>query len=316
MARRWTSTKPLARVVYPLLRFTTRRLRKNRKNKKKENKEKEYKKREKPSSVKITLGQNCYLPLEDQLFDDEKAALNVAKQFEVSKYFSPEFIMASLFAKKFDMKRTEEFLKNCLAWRKEKGFMNLPKYSEIDTRLFDANIYLPGTRDKEGRSVKFIRMALRVPNENGCTVENLTKWITWLYYVGVFHEGMDGLRNGSCMVTDFEGYGWKNFDIDFQRQTSSSLLTEKFPVLIRKILVVNPPSIFNAIKRIMSTILKNKFMDRIEIVSLKDIPKYIEHDQLITDYGGNVKYTIPELKKILAEWAERSEERLIAPGKK
>jgi len=254
------------------------------------------------------------LSLEEQLYDDEKAALNVAKQFEVSKNCSPEFIIATLFAKKFDMKRTEEFLKTCLAWRKEKGFMNLPKFSELEQRLFFSNIYLPGARDKEGRGIKYVRMGLRVPNENGYTVENLTKWITWIYYVGMFHEGIDALRNGSTMITDFEGYGWKNFDIDFQKQTSS-LFTDKFPILVRKILVVNPPGIFNAIRRIMSTIMKNKLIDRMEIISSKDIVKYIETDNLITEYGGNVKFTQQELQKLMAEWAERCEERLIAPGR-
>jgi len=287
---------------------------KSTKKEQKKNKEESHKTRERLSSVKLTVTKNCYVPLEDQLFDDEKAALCVAKQFEVAKYFSDEYIIATLFAKKFDMKRTEEFLKSCLAWRKEKGFMNLPRFSEIDPRSFESNSFLPCSRDKSGRSIRYFNPGKVIPNVNGYTVENLTKWFVWMSYVGVFHEGIDGLRNGVCMVVDFEGYGWKNFDIDFQKHTSA-LFSEKFPLLVRKILIVNPPTIFTAVAKILSTMIKNKMFDRHEIVSVKDVGKFIDSDNLLAQFGGNVNYTRQDWCKNLAEWAERCEERLIAPGR-
>jgi len=183
------------------------------------------------------------LPLEDQLFDDEKAALQTAKKFEVAKYFSDEFIIATLFWKKFDMKRTEEALKSNLAFRKEKGFMNIPKFSEIDPRILDIQVCLPGARDKQGRGIRFFFITRRIPNVNGHTIENVVKWMVWYHYVGMFSDGIDSLRNGICFVGDFEGYGWKNFDIDYQKQTAA-LINDLFPVLMRKILVLNPPTIF------------------------------------------------------------------------
>jgi len=278
----------------------------------------EHKIRQRPSSVKITVGQNCYLPLEDQLFDDEKAALQTAKKIEVAKYFSDEFIVAVLFWKKFDIKLTEEALKNNLAFRKEKGFMNIPKFSELDPRIMDAFFNVPGARDKLGRGVRFVFAGHRIPYANGHTVENTLKWLVWTHYVGMFSDGIDSLRNGVNVVCDFEGYGWKNFDIDFQKQTSAHL-TERFPVLFRKILVLNPPTIFSAIRKIMSSMLKNKFFERMEVVNTKDVGKElgksIDPDNLISQLGGNVKFSRDDCIKLLAEWAERNEERLTSPGR-
>jgi len=283
------------------------------KEKKKQKKEKE-KTRERPSSVKLTVGKNCYLPLEDQLFDDEKAALNVVKQLEDAKYFSDEFIMATLFSKKFDLKRTEEFLKNSLAWRREKGFMKLPKFSELNMNSFEIVTYLPGARDKLGRSIRCLRLAKSTPNINGQTVEEFTKFATWLHYVGIFHDGIDGLRNGCCIVAELEGFGWKNFDIDFQRQTAQ-LWTDRFPLLMRKFLMLHPPVIFAAINKIMATITKDKIMDRIETLNTKDIKKFIDLDNLPAEFGGNVNYSAKDWIVLLGEWAEKCEERLSAPGR-
>jgi len=264
--------------------------------------------------VKLTVGQNCYVPLEDQLFDDEKAALNVVKQLEVAKYFSDEFLMATLFARKFDLKRTEEFLKNSLAWRREKGFMKLPKFSELSICNFEIVTYLPGARDKLGRSIRCLRMAKLIPNNNSQTIEDFTKFVTWLHYVGIFHDGIDGLRNGCCVVAELEGFGWKNFDIDFQRQTTQ-FWTGRFPVLLKKLLMVHTPVIFAAINKIMATITKDKIMDRIEMVSTKDIKKYIDMDNLPVEFGGNVNYSAKDWIVLLGEWVEKCEERLSAPGR-
>jgi len=65
--------------------------------------------------------------------------------------------------------------------------------------------------------------------------------------------------------------------------------------------------------------MNNKLLGRMETLSAKDIGKelvkYIEPDNLITDFGGNVKFSTSDNVKLWAEWAERNEERLISPGR-
>jgi len=285
------------------------------KEKKKEKKEQDkHKIRDRPSNVKIEVGKNCYVPIEEQLFDDEKASLHAAKQLENAKYFSDEFILAILFARKFDLKRTEEFLNASLVWRREHGFMNIPRLSELDLNLFHISASLTGSRDKLGRSIRYIRMNQVIPNVEPFTVEKLTKLAVWFAFVGIFHEGIDALRNGICLVGQLEGYGWKNYDIDFQRQMAP-IWADKFPVLLRKVYLLNQPSIFTAVLKIMSTFTKNKIIDRVEAVTTKDLQKAIEPDNLLAEFGGNNNFSSEDWKNNLVEWAEKCEERLIAPGR-
>jgi len=56
-------------------------------------------------------------------------------------------------------------------------------------------------------------------------------------------------------------------------------------------------------------------MDRIENMQTKDLGKVIDPDNLIAEFGGNINFTNQDWNKNLREWAERSEERLIAPGR-
>jgi len=270
--------------------------------------------RERPSGLNIVLGQNCYIPLEAQLFEDERIALKAAKQFPVSKHFSDEYIMASLFARKLDLKRTEEFLNSSFSWRKQRGFLKIPKLSEIDHRLFDVSFYLPGSRDKLGRSVRYLNINRVIPNTGPFMAAEMTKWEVWLHYVGFFCDGMDGLRNGCCLVAQLDGYGWKHFDVDFQRQMAP-IWVDTFPVLVRKMLMLNPPSIISAILKITTMFMKEKMMDRIEQVDVKEITKIVEPQFLVKEFGGDVEWGPKNYVALLKEWAEKNEERLIAPGR-
>jgi len=283
---------------------------KEEKKKLKEKDTEEYKIRPPPAHIKLVPGTSCYIPLEVQLYDDEKKHLQEAKKFEVSKYFSDEFIIAVLFSRKFDLKRTEEYLHSCIDFRKERGYLKLPRFTEIDKRLFHLSGYYSNSRDNEGRSIRFVRIYKTSPNANGQTIENLVKFYLWMAYVGIFHEGIDGLRNGCCVVADAEGYSWKQFDIDFQKQTSQ-LFMEKFPLLLRKLILINPPSIFSALLKIISTFNKNKILKRIEPVSRKEVCKFIPADQLPVEFGGTAQYNTDDYIKILQEFAEKCEDRLI-----
>jgi len=242
-----------------------------------------------------------------------KKALEAAKKFENAKYFSDEFIVAILFARKFDLARTEEFINNSIAWRKEQGFLKLPRFADIDKRNFEVCFYLPGARDNQGRSIRFLRLAKAIPGDSHQSVEELTKWATWLHYVGIFFDGIDGLRNGCTVVADLDGFGWKNFDIDTQRKTSE-LWLGRFPLLNRKMIIMSAPLMFSACTRIMSTWTKNKIMQRIEPASKKEILKFISADQLPIEFGGTVKFDHTDCIKLLSEWVEKNEDRLVSPG--
>jgi len=265
------------------------------------------------------LGETCDIPLQDQLFEDEwKNLQEFKKQSEVTKYFSDEFIVSCLFARKFDFKRTTELLENNLKWRKANGFMTIPSTQEIKPLLDIMTMYvqIPGARDKNGGGVLYFVMDDRLEiGKEPWTIPTLKKWSAWFYYVGIFNDGIDFLRNGLTTVQDLTGYGWKHFDIDFQKEMSS-FWVDTFPIRMKNILCLNAPLIFGAVLKICKTFMKGKMLNRVEAVDKpKDLRKWITEENLLEKFGGSVQYDHAAWSKRVMDWAEKHEERLRAPGR-
>eukprot|EP01125_Pyxidicula_operculata_P001892 TRINITY_DN1179_c0_g1_i1.p1 TRINITY_DN1179_c0_g1~~TRINITY_DN1179_c0_g1_i1.p1 ORF type:complete len:256 (-),score=50.70 TRINITY_DN1179_c0_g1_i1:87-854(-) len=143
-----------------------------------------------PPTVKNIMGKYCDLPLEDQLFDNEKKALAEFKEAsEFAKYYSDEFLVSCLFSRKLDIKRSCELLAANFQWRKENGFLELPKLSDVNTELFAGFFTVPGARTKEGCGVMYSSMQDRFPGVEPFTIKNVTVWAAWYYYIGIFHQG-------------------------------------------------------------------------------------------------------------------------------
>jgi len=316
---KWICQKPLVRVDCTLSRLLTRRRQKKRKKKEEKEKEKFLSvNRGLPEGVVIKVGECCYLSLEEQLFDDEKKALKEIKDRspDLCKFFSDEFIIASLISRKFDLNRTTETLQKNLQWRKDNGFLKLPKFEDIPPNVLGFNFTLPGARDKQGR---FIRYAIPDPNiklgTEPYTIQNLKMYFAWYVYVAIFSEGIDGIRNGVHLMVNAGNMSWKTFDIDAVRAISS-MVSDTFPVLVRRASFVNPPAFIGAIFTVMKTIMKEKITNRfVAVPDLKVLLNDIPEDHLISVFGGTRDWSDEKWVALVKEWVEKNEERLIAPGR-
>jgi len=223
--------------------------------------------------------------------------------------------MSCLFSRKLDLIRTHNLLQANWKWRKDNNFVTIPKYAEIPREIWKLSTYVVGARTKNGCGLVYYQVKDFEINKEPFTIPNMMKLIVWYYTVGIFCEGMDYFRNGVEMVEDLEGFGWKHFDVDFQKKMGSAF-TDTFPLRIKKVHVMNPPSIFDAIMKIAKTFSKSKMMDRIEIISKKsDILKFVEKDNLLDHFGGNLSYDNDKALLFITEWVKENEERLINPGK-
>jgi len=234
---------------------------------------------------------------------------------ELCMNFSDEFVLSCLFARKMDAARALELLQNSLKWRKENNFMNLPKFSDIPPEYFQFTFHIPGSRDKYGRCIKYIKVDLLRPNVEPFTIHNIKKFYAWSNYVGVFAEGIDAHRNGVHGVIDLSNYGWQNFDLDFHKQIGP-MWANTFPLLVRRMSMINPPRIMNAIVKITKSFLKEKVAQRLIVCnSDKALLKLVDGDQLWKGRGGNLEWGVDQWRELLGEWSEKNEERLSAPGR-
>jgi len=268
-----------------------------------------------PANCKPTPGKLCYLPLEVQLFDEEKSALAELKKLhpDLCSNFSDEFMANCLIVRKLDIKRTVETLQINIQFRKDNGFIQIPKFSELPPELFEVWHTVPGARDKLGRSVKTIKMGF-IPGVEPYTLANVKKFWTWIFYIGVYSDGFDGIRCGLHLVNDAENISWKSFDLDFQKNFTKMLI-ETFPVLVRQVEIVNPPMMFSAFFSIMKTFVKKKVTDRVLVTTVKKITKHISADNLTDSLGGNVKRVKGDWYEHMKEWAEKREASLAVPLK-
>lgn len=265
---------------------------------------------------KVVVGSFVDIPLRDQLFDPEWELLQKFKSnnAELCSNYSDEFVMACLFSRRLNPDRALQLLQNNLKWRKEKGLMNIPKLSEIPIEGLAPFFSCPGSRSKAGNNISYMLMSKMIPGQEPFTIPTMCKIMAWYNFVGILYDGMDGHRHGVYLVGDMSSIGWKNFDVDYNK-AFSNLWQDVFPGRPKKILVVNPPLIFSAIFKVMSTFMKKKIADRFQVVDVKDVPKYIEKNNLISSFGGSLDWDHDKFNACLRAWADKHEERLIAPGR-
>jgi len=201
-------------------------------------------------------------------------------------------LYAFLFARKLDVARTADVLKEHLAWRHDHGFMDEIKASSLDQKMMDSlfGFYVPGKRDNRGRLISYIFMGRFKPKDYSKGA--MAKVQIWTCEHLLKTEPLDAFRFGFTYVEDLTGAGLSNVQSDKAEQKQTMAMLEIFPLRIRSIffLVVEPGIIIRALLKIAKFFVKKKVLQRVECVKRTDLPNYMAADQLITDFGGTVKF--------------------------
>eukprot|EP01129_Flabellula_baltica_P012386 TRINITY_DN5591_c0_g1_i2.p1 TRINITY_DN5591_c0_g1~~TRINITY_DN5591_c0_g1_i2.p1 ORF type:complete len:193 (-),score=27.66 TRINITY_DN5591_c0_g1_i2:63-641(-) len=173
-----------------------------------------------PDTTTIQLFRVATDPLEDQLFEHEKEALEVAKTWEIASYFPDQFILACIFSRKFDMQRVKEMLEDCHETRVSSG-VDWPVYEEIEkSLLFNLSYFgIPGARTKEGCGILYMRLKYMEPDTKLFNyADAMFRLMMWNHKIGIYIDGMDIHRNGFYLVLDLKGLGFKHINLDMQRK--------------------------------------------------------------------------------------------------
>jgi len=250
-----------------------------------------------PTCLKPVSGKYFQQSMKDELFEDEYAEFLKLKELPIAAGFSDRFLMACLFARKLDLKRTEEMLQKNKAWREENGYADLPSFDSLPRKMIETGKFalkIPGCRGKNGEGIIYVRMGNMVPSDHENFTENCVRMTVWNGMHGGLYDSMDYFRNGIMMVADLEGMGWNNVDMSVQKRISSALL-DNFPMRTCKILIINPPWILNPFLSGMSLFIKKKVMDRIYVLEKpEDLLTHIDKAYLLKDYGGDVEYSVTD----------------------
>jgi len=243
------------------------------------------------------------------LFEDEWETFQELKKTPAAEGYSDRFLMACLFARKLDIKRTEEMLTHNKAWREENGFSQIPSFDSLNKKLVEEGKFAlkcPGARGKNGEGIIYVKMGNMYPTKWGEDFIDLCIQMTvWNGMRGGLWETMDYFRNGIMMVADLSDMSWDNVDMSLQQRMSSALL-DNFPMRTCKIMILHPPWILNAFLGGLRLVIKKKVMDRVYVVDKpEDLLDHIEKDSLLKEYGGELDYSVGDWYHFIDEQEAR-----------
>ena len=84
----------------------------------------------------------------------------------------------------------------------------------------------------------------------------------------------DGIGFLACM----DDWSMKNFDVDYCLQFMLGLQGFLYPVRVQLFLIVNPPSWFGGIWKIMKPMLVPSFRRKVKMIKESELPKYLQDD--------------------------------------
>jgi len=147
--------------------------------------------------------------------------------------------------------------------------------------------------------VIYVYAAKNEPND--VTVEEFEQSMAWFYGYGVECQRMDAYRNGMLTVHNFAGYGWRHFDMKRQKAIGE-IMQGAFPFMMKKMVVLNPPTILKAIMAICRLFIKQKILDRIVAGDVDSIKELVDVNQIPIEYGGTLDFNSDRAREGMLQW--------------
>jgi len=132
---------------------------------------------------------------------------------------------------------------------------------------------VPGLKTKEGNDMFYMRPSRYFPKETSVKdiIDNLA------YCMNTMVERESACTEGIGFLAYMNDWSMKNFDINYCYQFMM-MLQGRIPVRVRLFLIVNPPSWFGKIWRIMGPMLSSDFRKKVHVIKEKDVMEYLADD--------------------------------------
>jgi len=193
-----------------------------------------------------------------------------------------------------NLERTITLCNKQWKWRVDNGYEEVPCLNEtIDFMRTGCFLSIPGTRTIDGYGIIYWRFKNFIPNKEPFTIESIVKWALWFYTEASFYESMDYYRKGIVIVEDLSDLSKKCIDFKFLKNLAN-VFQEKFPMNVKKVLLINAPPFFKKLYHFVKFFLKKKISDKFQVLEDEEIFNLIERDQLHQDFGGDLPYSPEE----------------------
>lgn len=166
-------------------------------------------------------------------------------------------------------------------WKAEKKlkprFVHL-NLSELKFQLYSKTLFpVPGLKTKDGHDMFYMRPSRYFPN---CTpTKTIIDNLCYVMNTMLEHSPL-AQKEGIGFVACMDDWTMKNFEVNYCYQFMMALQGFMVPVKTQLFLIVNPPSWFGAVWKIMKPMLAPSFRKRVKICPESKISKYLAKDYL------------------------------------
>jgi len=161
----------------------------------------------------------------------------------------------------------------------------IPGPDDVDWGFAASHLVIPGSLTKNGFGILYTFLAMQDPST--LDIEKVIRWNAWYYTEGMFSCGMETLRNGVIMITDFSGFGWRHLSYKFQRRMLE-IWQDNFPTKLKKAIQINCPSYIKMVWSMVKPWFNKKFVERYVVGTVEDLKDSVDKDQLWEFYGGRL----------------------------
>ena len=251
-----------------------------------------------------SAGEKIFL---DKLLPEEVRALKQLRteEPELCADVSDAFLMKFIWARKLDVSRAKEVLRDHMEWRREWDLEHLD-LNAIQAYLHSGLSYwAPGLYNRQGYSATFI-----VPRNLDVTLwkklgsRGMMHAVYYITDLASDHD-VDIARHGTVMVLDFAGASWGNIltamkgeeDFDLSRLIDSA--QNHMPSRVRDVILLNPPWWIRLLLGIVKPLLKSSLRRKIHSCKSSELGSYFTPDHIPSEWGGARKFDIHQW----ADWA-------------
>jgi len=232
------------------------------------------------------------------LTPDELQSLDVLRQWAHAEGLNvPDPVLVHfLMARKFEPDRALSLLKNHLCWKRDHESFFLIDQIVIQ-ELETCKILVPPARDKAGAQIIYFRPALHKPKESPAL--HLFKMCFFLLQRCL--QDIVTQRNGFLVINDLRGAGWSNFDHKVPK-LFVNMLQNRFPGRLHQVLHLSPPKVFKVMLGIVRPFVPEKYQCKMVVINMQDLSNYVDHDQLLEEYGGSMQFNQQEfIQRLIRE---------------
>jgi len=258
----------------------------------------------------------------DHIFDEEREMIKeLRKNIPQLQHETDKFIATFLFARRHNMKDVGALLKKFYHKKEEFAsdldFHRVPSvtYTKILSKSSEFVGNLPvfqptGYRDNKGRMLKF----MVVESFNPCSRDVAITYALcfWEVYYLVATEPLNAWRNGTVVVLDLKGAGWRNVDPSAKGREAMKAFQGVFPARIRAVWGINGGILISTLMAAAKLVLPKKIMDRIKLMYAEDLKDLIPAQNLPVRFGGEAShdFTFDDYYTQIME----TEDRLFSKG--